>query len=481
MICKKQHICKKIFMYLLIFSCIFMIPTIGARASSDVIENNNSGIPDQGLYQAILETLGKKPNQKFTKQEVEKIKFVEAACREVKSLKGIGYLKQLEILGIQGNQLKNLKGIEKLTKLETLYAEDNLIKNLKPLKNLKKLTYIDCSRNQIKSLKGIQNLKNLKSLELRNNCLTSISEVKNMNKLEYLSISENQLTSIKDLKKLKNLKTLNLSFNQVKSLKGVEKLTNLTFLNARGNQLTSIKHVKKLKSLKKLFINENQLKSLNGIQKLLKLEKLNASSNQLDTLNGIQNLRKLKHLYLGRNYLTSINEIESLKKLWTLDVSYNRLASLPSFAKIRKLSSFNILFNNLSTEEIRTKVPTYLIPDMEKYIEYVSVFQNVDYTIEITEPVISQISMATKKITGRTHIPGATIRLMLTGDINDEEAILYWRYEAKADENGNFAFENLDFDKLNPRLNYYIAFDVKNNDYDTESYRDPGLRWYRIK
>ena len=74
---------KKIMIFLTAWICFFLIPT--AVPASDVIENNNSGIPDQELYQSILEELGKKPNQTFTKQEAETIQILTAAFREVRS------------------------------------------------------------------------------------------------------------------------------------------------------------------------------------------------------------------------------------------------------------------------------------------------------------------------------------------------------------------------------------------------------------
>ena len=61
---------KKVMIFLTVWICFFLIPT--AVPASDVIENNNSGIPDQELYQAVLDALGTKPKQKFTRQEAEK-------------------------------------------------------------------------------------------------------------------------------------------------------------------------------------------------------------------------------------------------------------------------------------------------------------------------------------------------------------------------------------------------------------------------
>ncbi len=52
------------------------------------------------------------------------------------------------------------------------------------------------------------------------------------------------------------------------------------------------------------------------------------------------------------------------------------------------------------------------------------------------------------------------------------------------DENGNFVFDNLNFDQLEPGYDYFAAFDIGCDFYkvttDTDYYYDPSLRWYRI-
>lgn len=69
---------------------------------------------------------------------------------------------------------------------------------------------------------------------------------------------------------------------------------------------------------------------------------------------------------------------------------------------------------------------------------------------------------------------------MVNGNINDDENGLNI-YEAQSDENGNFVFDNLNFDQLDTTGKYYIAFDIKYGRYDGDLYKDPGLRWYKIR
>ena len=125
---KRDHINKKIIICLLVFLSMFMLPVATTRASSNVIENNKSGIPDKNLYKTILKKLGKKTGQKFTKEEAERIKSLAVGSGRVKSLKGIKYLKNLEKLDVEGTGLNNLKGIQSLTKLKVLNVSRNYIK-----------------------------------------------------------------------------------------------------------------------------------------------------------------------------------------------------------------------------------------------------------------------------------------------------------------------------------------------------------------
>ncbi len=123
---------KSIFILLLL--CVLMIPATYASAS-DVIGNNKNGIPDKGLYRDILNKLGKKPKETFTRQEAEQIRSL-SVYSNIKNIKGIKYLKNLKKLSIEGKRLKSLNGIQGLKKLEVINMSDNNIKSLKPLKNL---------------------------------------------------------------------------------------------------------------------------------------------------------------------------------------------------------------------------------------------------------------------------------------------------------------------------------------------------------
>ena len=93
---------------------VMMMPMIQTHAApTDVIENNESGIPDRTLYQNILKVLGKQSTDTFTEQEassVEELGVSENRLTDIKEIKNT-----LEFFGVdkedEGNQ-KRLRDLE---------------------------------------------------------------------------------------------------------------------------------------------------------------------------------------------------------------------------------------------------------------------------------------------------------------------------------------------------------------------------------
>ena len=85
----------------------------------------------------------------------------------------------------------------------------NQIKDVKPLENLKNLEVLKINFNQVKDIKPLLNLPNLKELWLHNNKISNLSGIGKLAKLEHLDVSFNPLKNgvdeISNLKKLKRL------------------------------------------------------------------------------------------------------------------------------------------------------------------------------------------------------------------------------------------------------------------------------------
>lgn len=356
------------------------MPSVAVRAAeSDIIRNDESGIPDEALYKGILKRMGKKSNETFTRLEAESLEELDVGG-DIRSLKGIGNLSQLERLCIMSKELRSLKGVESLYKLEELDIPYNKVKSLKPLKSLTNLQSLMVESCQLTSLRGIENLKNLM----------------------YLNVVDNKISSLKPLANLTNITTLSIYNNKLKSLNGIENLVNLTTLDAGGNKLASVKGIEKLTNLSVLEIGGNKLTSVNEIKRLKKLEKLNISHNKIKKLPNLKNFKKLT---------------------WS---------SL----------SLSIRNNRLTEKEIRQKLPARFFKKgkaRKQWLKEQTRFQNLDCTVKLIKPSnTKKINKNTKRIVGRVGraMKGVYVELRcLSMGVGGEKV--------KVDENGVFVFDNL--------------------------------------
>lgn len=220
---------KKVFLTAFLLSLIMvLLPLNTMAAKSNIIPNNNSGIPDKVLYQTILRKLGKNRTETFTREDAKEITRLKSNNHydkaKIKSLKGIGYLKNLKYLDVAVNQLTSLSGIEKLPKLKTLIA----------------------SQNNLISLSGIENLKQLTKLDVFDNRIKSISQIKGLHQLIYLDIGSNSVSNIKSLENLTEIKSIYASYNKIKILPNLKNKTKLDSIAFGHNKISEKEFNKKI-------------------------------------------------------------------------------------------------------------------------------------------------------------------------------------------------------------------------------------------
>ena len=342
---KKKRL-KKFCLVLLACLCAFSGYSLSAFAAGNaVVKNDQNGIPDKGLYRAVQDALGKKRNQTFTEEEAANLKKLEIPFRYkvgIKSLKGIGYLSNLDRLDISGYGLKSLKGVEKLPKLTSLVAEDNNLKNLQSVSKAKNLISLYVGGNKLKSLKGIEGLRKLEYLGIQNNRLTTLKELKNLTQLKQLEAKENKLTSLKGMEWLKRLNYIDVRCNNIKSLKAIKRLRKITYLDVSYNELNSLEGLRCINSIKSLYASHNNLKK---IPNLAKNQKIN-------------------------------------------------------------VRSCNIEFNYLKEEEIRNKLPKRFFRKgkvREYYIGRQLYYQNIKEGMDFITPADGRITKDITRIIGRVH------------------------------------------------------------------------------
>ena len=149
--------------------------------------------------------------------------------------------------------LKSLKGLEYFPNLEILVLEYHQVTSL-DISHNPMLKQLYCSSNKIGTLDVSKNT-HLKEL-ICSSCGLTALDVTNCTRLTDLAFSTNQIASI-DVSKCTGLNNLHCVNNQLTSL-DVSSLPELVTLNCEGNQLTSL-DVSKNPKLEWLMCDRNQL------------------------------------------------------------------------------------------------------------------------------------------------------------------------------------------------------------------------------
>lgn len=201
MVKKMNGIMKKVVVLMMMISVLLgSLPSFGGplvqAAASDVIWNDETGIPDRALYQMILKALGKTPDSTFTEEEAQK---VERLSQDIVSFWEDDRDRKEE------DQVVSLQGIEKLTNLRSFATGRSKITDLKPLEHLKNLTGLSLRYCfSLTSIEGIRNCTQLARLELPST-VTDISPIGGMTELTSFVIIDSDISTLPDMTKLTKL------------------------------------------------------------------------------------------------------------------------------------------------------------------------------------------------------------------------------------------------------------------------------------
>ena len=113
------------------------------------------------------------------------------SCVREKIFKPYGYLsfddvKRVKFLSCSKKKIKSIKGIGKLKNLEELLLHDNEIIDISPLKNLTKLTWLELTTNKISNITYLSSLRNLEQLGFGENFVSELNSIINLEKITKL-------------------------------------------------------------------------------------------------------------------------------------------------------------------------------------------------------------------------------------------------------------------------------------------------------
>ena len=168
--------------------------TSNTLASSEDVE---TWMPDRNLRAAVREALKIPEDTPLTQSDMERLTALSAEERQIRSLGGLEYAKNLTEVFLEGNPISDLLPLASLvqlrrlnmavcrisdihplahlTRLESLYLHANRIEDITPLTNLTRLTDLWLANNFIADAHPLEKLMQLKELRIQNNVISDYS------------------------------------------------------------------------------------------------------------------------------------------------------------------------------------------------------------------------------------------------------------------------------------------------------------------
>ncbi|SFE48163.1 cell wall-binding repeat-containing protein [Peptostreptococcus sp. D1] len=234
--------------------------------SSQSTENKYVNIKDPMFLKLINKNIDPKraDDQKVTKEELLKIKQLSVYFSNGKDITTIENdtdrepiipLTKAEGKWLVARNLKSIEGIQYLKNLEAIEISECQFEDITPLKGLKKLKYIEIDRNRIKDVSPLAEMTQLEHLKLYNNLIEDVSPLANLTNLRYLDIhfnvdnnKEKGVTNIDSLDKLVNLEMFDASDNNIENADVIQNYNKLIDLSINGNRITDFTKINNMLS-----------------------------------------------------------------------------------------------------------------------------------------------------------------------------------------------------------------------------------------
>ncbi|NFD04291.1 DUF5050 domain-containing protein [Clostridium botulinum] len=383
---------------------------------------------DKNLEEEVRKAANPKdrPKGPLTYMDVSGIKELNVHNKNIKSLKGIEYLKNITKLDISDNNIKDISYLKELDSLELLNLYNNNIEDISPINNMKKLKDINLSKNNVKDISYLKDL-NLHHLDLRDNKIENIEVLRNKISLQHLYLANNSIKDFSPISNLKNLQILYLSHNyssnydyakdyynnlkdrdfklnvpiefkdkvfeelvrkEINKPSGyiyptdLENIKELDFHNAHIEKLNGIEN---MTALEKLNLSGTDIKDISLLKCLINLKEVNISNTSISDITALKNSIYIRYLNLNETNVTTLQVIEKFQYIERLYVSGTKINTVPQLSSLLELDLSNCNINDISFINYLHNL-TYLNVDKLKYksnilgnISFVSSLEKLEY------------------------------------------------------------------------------------------------------
>lgn len=211
--------------------------SVVSKTDFDTI-SNLADISDPILAANIRSVLGLAPDKVLTKTDLESLTSLTLIGKNITSIEGLQYAKNLTYLNVCANQISDITPLTGLTNLKTLWIESNRITDMSNFVYLKNLTHLYMYNNRdLTNIKGVEGMDSLIYLDIQDSRVSDLTPIANLIKLEVLDIQSTPVSNLTPLTNLLNLQKISLVSTNVSDVSPILNKP-LTKLYLYGTQVT---------------------------------------------------------------------------------------------------------------------------------------------------------------------------------------------------------------------------------------------------
>ena len=332
----------------------------GVSLTTEQIESPEVWMPDPVLWMMVRGELGLLPGVPLTKEEMQKLTYLDAQNRGVTDITGLEFATNLRELHLGRNPITDLYPLSNLTTLESLHiwaispTMSNL--DLRPLANLINLEALSLERNGISDIRLLARLKKLRLLHLSSNQIEDVGPLSGLTELRTLWLKENPITDLSPLigLDLTDLKYDGLLLTTEQTEPSEAWMPDAALWTAVRGELGLLPGVPLTKEemlrLQRIEVNNNGTLNLTGLELATNLRTLDLNgSNRITDLHSIANLRNLVELHIRRPEdappmkldIFPLANLTNLEEVTLENCGISVISILANFMKLRRLDLEN--------------------------------------------------------------------------------------------------------------------------------------------
>lgn len=337
-----------------------------------VIMNDETGIPDINFYNAVLESCDVNGDGVLTTNEVEKIEILYLQMRDIESIEGIQYFKNLKYVTLLNNKIEDISPLADMP-LKNIDLRSNRISDISCLKD--SLLINSLAQYAEKNPKGVSGTIGIRFMAGNNritiqqaqeifpeqllNCKEyfynySIQDYEETNQTWFEregfvdgTIIPNDASGIPD----KNLydAILQAGDENKDGFLAVYEAANITTLDARDKNITNLKGIEYCQGASYIYLSHNNISDVSIFEKFDNINQdIDLSYNRISDISFMSKFNSFGLINLSHNQISDISPLEGTYVGRYLQLDYNDISDITVFNTVKRIYVLHLCNNKIS-------------------------------------------------------------------------------------------------------------------------------------